>query len=68
MIILSIMAQPSQSCHFSFSIFLLQILDIVPFYGKNFKTLSSEPPNDDRNLVSEVWEAPLKISTHQNGT
>ena len=62
MIILSIMAQPSQSCHFSFSIFLLQISDIVPFYG-NFKTPSSEPPNDDWNLISEpseVWEAPLK--------
>jgi hypothetical protein len=62
------MAQPSQSRYFSFSIFLFQILDIVPFYGKNFKTLSSEPPNDDHNLVSEVWAAPLKISTPQNGT
>ena len=41
---------------------MTQILDVVPFYGKNFKTQSSEMSNYDQNLVSEVFEAPVKVS------
>ena len=41
---------------------MTQILDVVPFYGKNLKTQSSEMSNYDQNLVSEVFEAPVKVS------
>ena len=41
---------------------MTQILDVVPFYGKNLKTKSSEMSNYDQNLVSEVFEAPVKVS------
>ena len=40
---------------------MAQILDVVPFYGKNLKTQSSEMSNYDQNLVSEVFEAPVKV-------
>lgn len=43
------------------------ILDIIPFYGKNFKTQwhptqSSESSDYERNLMSKVYEAPVKAS------
>ena len=41
---------------------MAQILDVVPFYGKNLKTQSSEMSNYDQNLVSEVFDAPVKVS------
>ena len=41
------------------------ILDVIPFYGKNFKTLSSESSDYDRNLMSKVYEAPVKVSKGQ---
>ena len=37
-------------------------MDVIPFYGKNFKTLSSELSENDQNLVSEVYEEPVKVS------
>ena len=36
-------------------------MDVIPFYGKNFKTLSSELSENDQNLVSEVYEEPVKV-------
>ena len=36
-------------------------MDVIPFYGKNFKTLSSELSEYDQNLVSEVYEEPVKV-------
>ena len=41
---------------------MAQILDVIPFYGKNFKTLPSELSEYDQNLVSEVYEEPVKVS------
>ena len=41
---------------------MAQILDVIPFNGKNFKTLSSELSEYDQNLVSEVYEEPVKVS------
>ena len=41
---------------------MAQILDVIPFNGKNFKMLSSELSEYDQNLVSEVYEEPVKVS------
>ena len=41
---------------------MAQILDVIPFYGKNFKTLPSKLSEYDQNLVSEVYEEPVKVS------
>ena len=41
---------------------MAQILDVVPFYGKNFKTLPSEFPDYEQSLKPEVYEAPVKAS------
>ena len=49
--------------YFLYFFFLLaQILDVVPFYGKNFKTLPSELSDYEQNLTPEVYEAPVKVS------
>merc|ERR1711862_12248 len=37
------------------------ILDIIPFYGKNFKSLSSGSKSHDHPPVSTVYEAPIKL-------
>ena len=41
---------------------MAQILDVIPFYGKNFKTLPSELSEYDQDLVSEVYGEPVKVS------
>ena len=38
------------------------ILDVIPFYGKTFKTQSSESTGYGQNLRSNVYEASVKVS------
>jgi len=38
-----------------------KILDIIPFYGEDFKVSPSDLHENDRKSVSEVYQAPVKV-------